>query len=89
MLAHFTTRAPGRHGIAVCIKEPRTLRVFEAADKPESPVPPGIQRRFWSHVWTKQKDQAVDEGDAVPSRPAPATGAFWVKKILRPASWVG
>ncbi|KAJ4413026.1 hypothetical protein N0V82_008614 [Gnomoniopsis sp. IMI 355080] len=50
MLTHFTLRAAGRHGIAVCTKEAlprRTLRVFEAADQPESPVPLGIQRRFW------------------------------------------
>lgn len=52
MLRHFTRRALGRHGIAVCTKEPRTLRVFEAADMPESPVPLEIQRRFWDSEWS-------------------------------------
>lgn len=49
-LAHFTARARGRHSIAVCTKNPRTLRVFEAADKPQSSVPLGIQQYFWDRV---------------------------------------
>lgn len=62
MLTHFTNRAPDRHGIAVCTKQPRTLRVFEAADRPESPVPLGIQRRFWG---SDRAVRDIDGGDWV------------------------
>ncbi|KAJ4386863.1 hypothetical protein N0V93_009761 [Gnomoniopsis smithogilvyi] len=58
ILTHFTSRAPNRHGIAVCTKAPRTLRVFEAADRPDSPVPLGLQRRFWDSDRTARGGEA-------------------------------
>lgn len=67
MLAHLTSRAPGGHGIAVCTKDgpTPTLRVFEAADRPESPVPEGIRRRFWKrrrHIQKGVECSARPEG---------------------------